>query len=126
MDITNKQLEILRDVYETDDTSAIPKMWAMYKEVAEYYSDGVSGNSLFCLIGVRPAHLQLEIPDDVSILFADDNYGNIMSVMPPDRPHPAGAGIYYHVDCEWTWKRQTQESKLNRLRRRVPACLQMD
>jgi hypothetical protein len=42
---------------------------------------------------------QLQVPEDVSILFADDNYGNIMTVLPPDKPHKAGAGIYYHVDC---------------------------
>lgn len=36
----------------------------------------------------------------MSILFADDNFGNIMSVLPPEKQHPAGAGIYYHVDCE--------------------------
>ena len=36
----------------------------------------------------------------VSILFSDDNWGNIMSVMDPEKPHPGGAGIYYHVDCE--------------------------
>lgn len=36
----------------------------------------------------------------VQILFADDNYGNIMTVQPPGKNHPAGAGIYYHVDCE--------------------------
>lgn len=37
----------------------------------------------------------------VTVLFADDNYGNIMSVLPPERQgHKAGAGIYYHVDCE--------------------------
>lgn len=65
--------------------------------------------------------VKLEVPDDgmfllppscpkyldnsqcflVTVLFADDNYGNIMSVLPPERQgHKAGAGIYYHVDCE--------------------------
>lgn len=67
------------------------------------------------------ATVKLEVPDDgmfllrhpvqkylknsqcfiVTVLFADDNYGNIMSVLPPERQgHKAGAGIYYHVDCE--------------------------
>ena len=43
--------------------------------------------------------MQLQVPDDVSILFADDNWGNIMSVLPSGKEHKAGAGIYYHVDC---------------------------
>ena len=34
----------------------------------------------------------------VTILFADDNYGNIMSVKPWDMDHKGGAGIYYHAD----------------------------
>jgi len=44
-DITAAQQAILRDVYETDDISSIPQMWAMYKEVGEYYQHGVSLHS---------------------------------------------------------------------------------
>lgn len=29
-------------MYETDDLSGVPQMWAMYKEVGEYYQHGVS------------------------------------------------------------------------------------
>lgn len=36
----------------------------------------------------------------VTIMFADDNYGNIMQVLDPEMNHPAGAGIYYHADCK--------------------------
>lgn len=43
---------------------------------------------------------QLKVPEDVTVLFADDNWGNIMTVLPPEKPHKAGGGIYYHVDCE--------------------------
>jgi len=63
--------------------------------------------------------VQMKVPDDgegyeargslnlrrklkaiVTIMFADDNYGNLMQVMDPDMNHTAGAGIYYHADCE--------------------------
>jgi len=38
----------------------------------------------------------------VTIMFADDNYGNIMQVLDPDMAnHPGGAGIYYHADCRF-------------------------
>ncbi|WRT69851.1 uncharacterized protein IL334_006842 [Kwoniella shivajii] len=78
--ITNAQLGLLDDVYG-DGSDKISKMWCMYKEVAGYYMNG------------------LEVPDDVTVLFADDNYGNLMSVLPTDKQdHKAGAGIYYHVD----------------------------
>ncbi|WVQ84804.1 hypothetical protein IAT38_006961 [Cryptococcus sp. DSM 104549] len=78
--ITRAQQGILKDVYG-ENLSGISQMWCMYKEVAGYYKNG------------------LEVPDDVSVLFADDNYGNLMSVLPPDRQdHKAGGGIYYHVD----------------------------
>ena len=36
----------------------------------------------------------------VTPLLADDNWGNLMAVM-PDKNHQAGGGIYYHADCEW-------------------------
>jgi hypothetical protein len=42
---------------------------------------------------------QLEVPDDITILFTDDNYGNLVTVQDPEKAHPAGAGMYYHVDC---------------------------
>jgi hypothetical protein len=78
--ITSAQLGMLANVYGKENVNDIPKMWAMYKEVANYYLHG------------------LKVPEDIMILFADDNYGNIMAVNPPDDPHPAGAGIYHHVD----------------------------
>ncbi|ORY30028.1 hypothetical protein BCR39DRAFT_598553 [Naematelia encephala] len=80
--ITATQQNILKEVYETDDLSTVPQMWCMYKEVAEYYVNGS----------------QLEVPEDVITLFADDNWGNIMTVQPPEKQHKAGSGIYYHVD----------------------------
>ena len=42
VDITATQQGILREVYETDDISGVPQMWCMYKEVAEYFVNGVS------------------------------------------------------------------------------------
>lgn len=43
----------------------------------------------------------------VTPLLADDNWGNLIAVM-PDGKHPGGGGIYYHVDCEFyqaeTWR----------------------
>ena len=33
-------------MYDTNDLSGIPQMWCMYKEVAEYYVQGVSGKGV--------------------------------------------------------------------------------
>ena len=110
-DITATQQDILKEVYG-DDFANVPQMWAMYKEVAEYYVDGVSRalhQTTRTLTGAaqsargRCVFLSLALGSadgPVTVLFADDNWGNIMSVMPPDKPHPGGAGIYYHVDCQ--------------------------
>jgi hypothetical protein len=36
----------------------------------------------------------------VTALLADDNWGNLMAVLPADRRRPKAGGIYYHADCE--------------------------
>lgn len=33
-------------------------------------------------------------------MLADDNWGNLMAVLPDDRRKPGAGGIYYHADCE--------------------------
>lgn len=58
-----------------------PQVWALYKEVQDYYDKG------------------MRVPDDVTLLLCDDNWGNIRKL--PDLNAPArkgGYGIYYHVD----------------------------
>ncbi len=61
--------------------SKIPQDWALYKEVQEYYDAG------------------MRVPDDVTLLWCDDNWGNIRRLPTPDeRKRSGGAGIYYHFD----------------------------
>ena len=70
---------------------------------------------------------QLKVPDDITILFTDDNYGNLVTVQPPDKAHPAGAGMYYHVDCKSSLaSRQAVVWKLTCNRRRSTESLQVD
>lgn len=58
-----------------------PQLWALYKEVQEYYDKG------------------MRVPDDVTLLLCDDNWGNIRKLPHPDAPpRPGGYGIYYHFD----------------------------
>ena len=66
-----------------------PQLWALYKEVQEYYEKGMN------------------VPDDVILLLCDDNWGNVR-VLPEQewnkgtgafsKRHPGGYGMYYHVD----------------------------
>ncbi|GFZ49819.1 hypothetical protein JCM24511_07222 [Saitozyma sp. JCM 24511] len=63
------------------------------KDMDTIFTVGMRGDGDEPLRGASNA-----LVENVMILFSDDNYGNIMSVMPPDKPHPAGAGLYYHVD----------------------------
>lgn len=74
------QREILSDVLGRD-AATVPQMWALYKEVQDFYDRG------------------MDVPDDVTLLFADDNWGNIRRL--PERseePRAGGYGIYYHFD----------------------------
>ncbi len=63
------------------DLAKIPQSWALYKEVQEYYEKG------------------MRVPDDVTLLWCDDNWGNIRRLPTTDeRKRSGGAGIYYHFD----------------------------
>jgi hypothetical protein len=63
------------------DVTRVPQLWALYKEVADYYKHG------------------MKIPDDVTLLWCDDNWGNIRRLpTSQERKRPGGAGIYYHFD----------------------------
>jgi len=58
-----------------------PQLWALYKEVQAYYDKG------------------MRVPDDVTLLFSDDNWGNIRRLpVGRDTLRSGGFGIYYHFD----------------------------
>ena len=58
----------------------IPQAFTPYKEVLEIYSNG------------------LELPDDVTLIWPDDNYGYLKRLSSPTEQKRSGrAGVYYHV-----------------------------
>jgi hypothetical protein len=74
------QRKLIEDVFQTNAAS-VPQLWALYKEVQGYYEDG------------------MRVPDDVTLLWCDDNWGNVRRLPTPDERHRSGgAGIYYHLD----------------------------
>jgi hypothetical protein len=61
--------------------SKTPQIWALYKEVQDYYDQG------------------MRVPDDVILLFCDDNWGNVRKLPDLTKPrHKGGYGMYYHFD----------------------------
>ena len=63
------------------DVTAVPQVWALYKEVQDYYEKG------------------MRVPDDVTLLWSDDNWGNIRRLpTAEERARSGGSGVYYHFD----------------------------
>lgn len=78
--IVSDQREIIAD--ETGrHPSQTPQLWALYKEVQDYYQQG------------------MQVPDDVTLLLCDDNWGNVrMLPDPSEAARKGGYGMYYHFD----------------------------
>lgn len=61
--------------------AAIPQQWVMYKEVPGYWQNGMN------------------VSDDVTLLWSDDNRGNIRRVpIANETARRGGSGMYYHFD----------------------------
>ncbi len=78
--IVADQRQILKETVNPDVTK-IPQVWALYKEVQTYYEKG------------------MRVPDDVTLLWSDDNWGDLRRLpTTEERKRAGGAGIYYHFD----------------------------
>ena len=70
--IVNQHLEDQRKIIAEvthKPADQTPQVWALYKEVQDYYDHG------------------MQVPDDVTLLFSDDNWGQIRRL-----PRPGSAG----------------------------------
>ncbi len=78
-DVIRAQRDIISDVYGRPDS--VPQLWAIFTEVQRYYDAGFT------------------VPDDVTLLFCDNNWGYIRRTAPADeRSRSGGFGMYYHID----------------------------
>jgi hypothetical protein len=78
--IVKDQRKIIQNV-TGKNPSKTPQVWALYKEVQDYYDKG------------------MRVPDDVILLFCDDNWGNVRKLPDLSKPlHKGGYGMYYHFD----------------------------
>jgi hypothetical protein len=101
--IVADQRKIIADV-TGKPAAETPQVWALYKEVQDYYDKG------------------MRVPDDVTLLFADDNWGNIRRLPQPQNKdsgdkRAGGYGVYYHFDYvggprNYKWLNVTQIARV--------------
>ena len=79
-DILATQRRIIAKVTGKDVT-AVPQVWTLYKEVQAWWNLG------------------LRAPEDVTVVWCDDNWGNMRQLHNQSDPERSGGfGIYYHFD----------------------------
>jgi len=66
--------------YVNADVTKVPQVFVPYKEVLSVYDNG------------------LQVPDDVTLIWCDDNYGYITRLSnEQERKRKGGSGVYYHI-----------------------------
>lgn len=95
--IVADQRKIIADV-TGKPAEKTPQVWALYKEVQDYYDRG------------------MKVPDDVILLFADDNWGQVRRLPTTDQDRAGGYGVYYHFDYvgaprNYKWLNTVQNEK---------------
>ena len=98
-DVVDGQREIIERVYKKP-ASEVPQLWAIFTEVQRYYDAGFT------------------VPDDVTLLFCDNNWGYIRRTgTEKERTRKGGMGMYYHIDMNggpWNdrWINTTTSAKI--------------
>jgi hypothetical protein len=98
-EVVTAQREIIGRV-TGKDVATVPQVWTLYKEVQTYYDEG------------------MEVPDDVTLIFADDNWGNVRRLPPREgAARTGGYGVYYHYDYvggprSYRWLNTNQVSRV--------------
>jgi hypothetical protein len=84
MSLLEKIVGVQRNILAEEmnpDVTKVPQLWCLYKEVLDFYKAG------------------MRVPDDVTLLWPDDNWGDIRRLpTAEERTRSGGAGVYYHFD----------------------------
>ncbi len=97
--VIDSQRRIIEETYGRS-ASSVPQLWAIFTEVQRYYDAGFT------------------VPDDVTLLFCDNNWGYIRRKgTAEERKRKGGLGLYYHIDMNggpWNdrWVNTTTVPKL--------------
>ncbi len=89
------QRELIKK-YHSKDVEKVPQVFIPYKEVLEIYEQG------------------LRVPDDVTLMWCDDNYGYMTRLSDAEQQkRSGGAGVYYHLSYwgrphDYLWLTTTQ------------------
>lgn len=98
-DVISDQNDLLKK-YVNTDLGSIPRSFVPYKEVLNIYENG------------------LNVPDDITLTWCDDNYGYITRLSNEnERRRKGGAGIYYHISYwgrphDYLWLSTTSPSQI--------------
>lgn len=104
VELLNKIIEDQRNLFTNylgKDASSIPQIFCPYKEVLDIYNAGAM------------------IPDDVTIVWADDNHGYIRKLSTPEeQQRSGGSGVYYHLSYwgapeDYLWLSSTSPSLIS-------------
>lgn len=82
IDLLEKVIDDQRDIFGHyyEDSSKVPQLFCPYKEVLHLYQQG------------------LQLPDDITLVWADDNHGYIRQLSTPEeQQRNGGSGVYYHI-----------------------------
>ncbi|TAQ88870.1 hypothetical protein B7494_g2804 [Chlorociboria aeruginascens] len=100
-DVIASQTQIFENVFNETNVSDIPQLWCLYSEVQGYFEAGLS------------------VPDYVTLLWVDDNFGDMRRLpLANETSRAGGAGVYYHVDYvgsvrDYKWINTIQLEKTN-------------
>ena len=104
VDLLNKIIMDQRNMlskYLEKDQADIPQIFCPYKEVLTLYNAGV------------------KVPDDVTLVWADDNFGYIRQLSrPKEQQRGGGSGVYYHLSywgtpADYLWLSSTSPSLIS-------------
>ncbi len=106
-DIITEQRKLIAK-YVNEDTTQVPQMLALYKEVEDYFYGDATTAGLKDWDGL----------DGVTLMLCEDNFGNMRTLPKKEvRDHKGGYGMYYHFDyhggpVSYEWVNSTPIAKV--------------